>query len=140
MMMDIIMWLQQETSHYRPHCQVDTTEWKNPPAPDRNVTHVEDKNLGTISSEITPETYHSETFNDVPVKRDVIDKLVTVVMHLDHMRARNKYVKTIQKWTKSLALVGRLIFFEQKMKPIIIILLQGTVDAVKVGCSNSLAK
>ncbi|XP_064625476.1 RWD domain-containing protein 3-like [Lineus longissimus] len=51
----------------------------------------------------------------------------TFLLLLDHMRAKKKYVKTIQKWTKDLELNGRLIF-EGKL---ILILLQGKLENIK---------
>ncbi|XP_069823833.1 RWD domain-containing protein 3 [Dendropsophus ebraccatus] len=45
----------------------------------------------------------------------------TTLIHIDHMRAKNKYVKTIEKWMSDLGLSGRLMF----MGKLILILLQG---------------
>ncbi|KAM3915203.1 RWD domain-containing protein 3 [Leptodactylus fuscus] len=45
----------------------------------------------------------------------------TTLLHLDHMRAKNKYVKTVEKWTSDLKLTGKLMF----MGKMILILLQG---------------
>ncbi|XP_073499339.1 RWD domain-containing protein 3 isoform X1 [Phyllobates terribilis] len=45
----------------------------------------------------------------------------TALLHLDHMRAKNKYVKTVEKWTSDLELTGKLMFTGK----IILILLQG---------------
>ncbi|XP_044157497.1 RWD domain-containing protein 3 isoform X1 [Bufo gargarizans] len=45
----------------------------------------------------------------------------TTLLHLDHMRAKNKYVKTVEKWTLDLKLTGKLMF----MGKLILILLQG---------------
>ena len=50
------------------------------------------------------------------------------LLHLDHMRAKTKYIKTIRKWTEELALTGRLLFH----KHLIFILLQGSVSNLKV--------
>ncbi|CAH1243128.1 RWDD3 [Branchiostoma lanceolatum] len=50
-----------------------------------------------------------------------------VLLHLDHMRARGKYVKTIVKWTKELSLTGRLLFQER----LILILLLGSLRNIK---------
>ncbi|XP_068098692.1 RWD domain-containing protein 3 [Hyperolius riggenbachi] len=51
----------------------------------------------------------------------------TVILHLDHMRAKNKYVKTVEKWTVDLNLTGRLMF----MGKIILILLQGDRSSIR---------
>ncbi|KAM4721871.1 RWD domain-containing protein 3 isoform 2-T2 [Rhinophrynus dorsalis] len=51
----------------------------------------------------------------------------TVLLHLDHMRAKNKYVKTVEKWTTELNLYGRLMF----MGKIILILLQGDRKSIR---------
>ncbi|XP_069593788.1 RWD domain-containing protein 3 [Ranitomeya imitator] len=45
----------------------------------------------------------------------------TALLHLDHMRAKNKYVKTVEKWTSASELTGKLMFVGK----IILILLQG---------------
>ena len=56
------------------------------------------------------------------------EKLQTCLLHLDHMRARGRYVKTIQKWTEELGLTGRLLFLDK----LILILLQGRSCDIKV--------
>ncbi|XP_072500175.1 RWD domain-containing protein 3 isoform X2 [Notamacropus eugenii] len=49
------------------------------------------------------------------------------LLHLDHMRAKTKYVKTVEKWTSNLRLTGRLMFWGK----IILILLQGDRNSIK---------
>ncbi|KAG8555587.1 hypothetical protein GDO81_017752 [Engystomops pustulosus] len=49
------------------------------------------------------------------------------LLHLDHMRAKNKYVKTLEKWTSDLRLTGKLMF----MGKIILILLQGDKSDIR---------
>ncbi|KAM7054152.1 RWD domain-containing protein 3 isoform 1-T1 [Molossus nigricans] len=49
------------------------------------------------------------------------------LLHLDHMRAKNKYVKTVLRWASDLGLTGRLMF----MGKVILILLQGHRDTIK---------
>lgn len=56
------------------------------------------------------------------------DFVWTYLLHLDHMRSKNKYIKTIERWTSELGLTGRLIF----MKRLILILLQGDQKNLKV--------
>lgn len=51
----------------------------------------------------------------------------TTLLHLDHMRAKNKYVKTVEKWTSDLKLTGKLMF----MGKIILILLQGDKSNIR---------
>ena len=51
-----------------------------------------------------------------------------VLLHLDHMRAKVRYTKTVGQWAEELALTGRLICHER----LILILLEGTQDALKV--------
>lgn len=51
-----------------------------------------------------------------------------VLLNLDHMRSKSKYIKTIQKWTQELDLQGRLIFYRK----LIFILLQGEYSNIKV--------
>ncbi len=54
--------------------------------------------------------------------------LWTALLHLDHMRAKAKYTKTIQKWVAELKLSGCLIFCDK----LILILLQGHQQDIKV--------
>uniref|UniRef100_A0A673UPW9 RWD domain-containing protein 3 n=1 Tax=Suricata suricatta TaxID=37032 RepID=A0A673UPW9_SURSU len=49
------------------------------------------------------------------------------LLHLDHMRAKTRYVKTVEKWASDLQLTGRLMF----MGKIILILLQGDRSNIK---------
>ncbi|CAM5161848.1 unnamed protein product [Natator depressus] len=55
------------------------------------------------------------------------DGIWTILLHLDHMRAKAKYVKTVEKWTSDLRLTGRLMF----MGKMILILLQGDRTGIK---------
>ncbi|MEJ1270882.1 RWD domain containing 3 [Cricetulus griseus] len=55
------------------------------------------------------------------------DGLWLTLLHLDHMRARTKYVKTVEKWASELRLTGRLMF----MGKTILILLQGDRSNIK---------
>ena len=55
------------------------------------------------------------------------------LLHLDHMRAKNKYIKTIEKWTSELGLTGHLIFSDK----LILILLCGLRQNIKVRNGNS---
>ncbi|KAM9378992.1 LOW QUALITY PROTEIN: RWD domain-containing protein 3 [Phaethornis superciliosus] len=50
-----------------------------------------------------------------------------LLLHLDHMRAKAKYAKNVEKWASDLRLTGRLIF----MGKIILILLQGDKNNIK---------
>ncbi|XP_071606883.1 RWD domain-containing protein 3 isoform X1 [Heliangelus exortis] len=50
-----------------------------------------------------------------------------LLLHLDHMRAKAKYAKTVEKWASDLRLTGRLMF----MGKIILILLQGDKNNIK---------
>ncbi|KAJ7332483.1 hypothetical protein JRQ81_014663 [Phrynocephalus forsythii] len=58
---------------------------------------------------------------------DEDDGVWTVLLHLDHMRARRKYVKAVEKWCTDLTLTGRLMF----MGRVILILLQGDRRSIK---------
>uniref|UniRef100_A0A8D0SPV3 RWD domain-containing protein 3 n=1 Tax=Sus scrofa TaxID=9823 RepID=A0A8D0SPV3_PIG len=49
------------------------------------------------------------------------------LLHLDHMRAKTKYVRTVEKWASDLRLTGRLMFLGK----IILILLQGDRNNIK---------
>ncbi|XP_055001246.1 RWD domain-containing protein 3 isoform X2 [Sorex araneus] len=51
----------------------------------------------------------------------------TTLLHLDHMRAKTKYVKTVEKWASDLRLTGRLMFLGK----LILILLQGDRSNIK---------
>uniref|UniRef100_A0A8C3N3K4 RWD domain-containing protein 3 n=1 Tax=Geospiza parvula TaxID=87175 RepID=A0A8C3N3K4_GEOPR len=55
------------------------------------------------------------------------DGIWMLLLHLDHMRAKAKYVKTVEKWASNLRLTGRLMF----MGKIILILLQGDRNSIK---------
>ncbi|NWV65620.1 RWDD3 protein, partial [Malurus elegans] len=55
------------------------------------------------------------------------DGIWMLLLHLDHMRAKAKYVKTLEKWASNLRLTGRLMF----MGKIILILLQGDRSSIK---------
>lgn len=44
------------------------------------------------------------------------------------MRAKSKYIKTIEKWTRDLNLNGRLLFF----KRLILIIIEGDHSSIKV--------
>ena len=55
------------------------------------------------------------------------------LLHLDHMRAKNKYIKTIEKWTSELGLTGHLIFSDK----LILILLCGLRQNIKVRMGDS---
>ncbi|XP_053326369.1 RWD domain-containing protein 3 isoform X2 [Spea bombifrons] len=54
-------------------------------------------------------------------------RIWTMLLHLDHMRAKNKYVKIVEKWVTDLKLCGRLMFLGK----IILILLQGDRDSIR---------
>lgn len=56
------------------------------------------------------------------------DGIWMLLLHLDHMRAKAKYVKTVEKWASNLRLTGRLMFVGK----IILILLQGDRSSIKV--------
>ncbi|XP_062992134.1 RWD domain-containing protein 3 isoform X2 [Elgaria multicarinata webbii] len=55
------------------------------------------------------------------------DGIWTILLHLDHMRAKGKYVKTVEKWCTDLKLTGRLMF----MGKMILLLLQGDRRSIK---------
>ncbi|KAM4871533.1 RWD domain-containing protein 3 [Thomomys bottae] len=55
------------------------------------------------------------------------DGLWLALLRLDHMRAKTKYIRTVQKWASDLRLTGRLMF----MGKIILILLQGHRSNIK---------
>ncbi|KAM9187217.1 RWD domain-containing protein 3 isoform 1-T1 [Mergus octosetaceus] len=55
------------------------------------------------------------------------DAIWMLLVHLDHMRAKAKYVKTVEKWASDLRLTGRLMFVGK----IILILLQGDRSNIK---------
>ncbi|XP_028588577.2 RWD domain-containing protein 3 isoform X3 [Podarcis muralis] len=55
------------------------------------------------------------------------DGVWIALLRLDHMRAKGKYVKTVEKWCADLKLTGRLMF----MGKMILILLQGDRASIK---------
>lgn len=62
------------------------------------------------------------------LSKETEDGIWMLLLHLDHMRAKAKYVKTVEKWASDLRLTGRLMF----MGKIILILLQGDRSNIKV--------
>lgn len=75
-----------------------------------------------------PETGNSSEKCTFAMSTTVDDGLWITLLHLDHMRARTKYVKTVEKWASDLSLTGRLMFLGK----IILILLQGERNNIKV--------
>jgi hypothetical protein len=53
----------------------------------------------------------------------------TVLMHIDHMRCKASYTRTIVDWTRQLDLVGRLIFHNGQQ--LIVLIVQGASHDVK---------
>uniref|UniRef100_G3TBN6 RWD domain-containing protein 3 n=2 Tax=Loxodonta africana TaxID=9785 RepID=G3TBN6_LOXAF len=74
-----------------------------------------------------PETGSGSEKCTFPPSLNVDDGLWVTLLHLDHMRAKTKYVKTVEKWASDLRLTGRLMF----MGKIILILLQGDRNNIK---------
>lgn len=56
------------------------------------------------------------------------DEIWTTVLHIDHMRSKNKYCKTLEKWASDLDLCGRILFCNK----LILVLLQREVENIKV--------
>ena len=52
----------------------------------------------------------------------------TALLHIDHMRSRTNYCKTLEKWTRDLNLKGRLLFCRR----LILLILQGKSHSIKV--------
>jgi len=67
---------------------------------------------------------HKET--NQAVNQNIEQKYIAL-LHLDHMRARNRYIKTIQKWTSELSLCGFVLFLDH----LILIVLLGSEKSVK---------
>ncbi|XP_076976294.1 RWD domain-containing protein 3 isoform X2 [Tamandua tetradactyla] len=84
-----------------------------------------EQNLRHILSQ--PETGCGGEGCTFPASAVVEDGLWITLLHLDHMRAKTKYIKTVQKWASDLRLTGRLMF----MGKIILILLQGDRNNIK---------
>ncbi|KAI1236657.1 hypothetical protein IHE44_0014910 [Lamprotornis superbus] len=63
----------------------------------------------------------------ITLSKGTEDGIWMLLLHLDHMRAKAKYVKTVDKWASNLRLTGRLMF----MGKIILILLQGDRSSIK---------
>ncbi|KAM9006799.1 RWD domain-containing protein 3 isoform X1 [Sarcophilus harrisii] len=73
-----------------------------------------------------PETIVSS--EDCTLSKSIMDDGTWItLLHLDHMRAKTKYIKTVEKWTSNLRLAGRLMFCGK----IILILLQGDRNSIK---------
>ncbi|XP_039195720.1 RWD domain-containing protein 3 isoform X2 [Crotalus tigris] len=76
---------------------------------------VEEAEIPACSGQSTPSVKTAE------------DDVWTALLHLDHMRAKGKYIKTVEKWCRDLDLAGRLMF----MGKMILILLQGDKRDIK---------
>ncbi|XP_053447011.1 RWD domain-containing protein 3 isoform X4 [Nycticebus coucang] len=66
------------------------------------------QNLGSVLTQ--PETGSGSEKCAFPTSTTVEDGLWMTLLHLDHMRAKTKYVKTVEKWASDLRLTGRLMF------------------------------
>ncbi|XP_041359860.1 RWD domain-containing protein 3-like [Gigantopelta aegis] len=66
----------------------------------------------------------SDFFNGTKYQHEMVS---TILLYIDHMRAKTKYVKLIEKWVKELELTGRLLFCNR----LILLLLQGESDRLK---------
>ncbi|XP_052035295.1 RWD domain-containing protein 3 isoform X2 [Apodemus sylvaticus] len=84
------------------------------------------QNLRHVLSQ--PETPSSHEQCALPESTAADGGLWMTLLRLDHMRARTKYVKAVEKWASELRLTGRLMF----MGKIILILLQGDRSNIKV--------
>ncbi|EDL82069.1 rCG28847 [Rattus norvegicus] len=84
------------------------------------------QNLRHILSQT--ETESSNGTCTLPESSTVDGGLWMTLLRLDHMRARTKYVKVVEKWASELRLTGRLMF----MGKMILILLQGDRSNIKV--------
>lgn len=56
------------------------------------------------------------------------DKIWTSVLHIDHMRSKTRYCKTLEKWASELTLCGKILFCNK----LIIVILQGNIENIKV--------
>ncbi|KAI1883093.1 hypothetical protein AGOR_G00241690 [Albula goreensis] len=81
------------------------------------------QNFADIAGSEQPAGVTSVTEDEVP---QVNSQLWMALLLLDHMRAKAKYIKIIEKWTSELELTGRLL-----MGKLILILLQGTRKSIK---------
>lgn len=52
----------------------------------------------------------------------------TVLLLLDHVRAKKQYIRTVTKWVQDLDLKGAFVF----QKKLILLLLQGQIENIKV--------
>nr|Q8VIL2.1 RecName: Full=RWD domain-containing protein 3; AltName: Full=RWD domain-containing sumoylation enhancer; Short=RSUME [Mus musculus]AAL35585.1 X2CR1 [Mus musculus] len=83
------------------------------------------QNLRLVLSQ--PETVSSHEKCTLPESATGDDGPWMTLLRLDHMRARTKYVKAVEKWASELRLTGRLMF----MGKLILILLQGDRSNIK---------
>ncbi|XP_021013934.1 RWD domain-containing protein 3 isoform X2 [Mus caroli] len=83
------------------------------------------QNLRFVLSQ--PETASSHEKCTLPESAMVDDGPWMTLLRLDHMRARTKYVKAVERWASELRLTGRLMF----MGKLILILLQGDRSNIK---------
>nr|XP_053637037.1 RWD domain-containing protein 3-like [Cherax quadricarinatus] len=66
--------------------------------------------------------------NNATVEKEIYEGHTTCVLHLDHMRNKTKYLKTIKSWCEDLDLFGQIIFYLRW----IFIILQGTEENIKM--------
>ncbi|XP_052776354.1 RWD domain-containing protein 3-like isoform X2 [Mya arenaria] len=57
---------------------------------------------------------------------ETLNNVWTSVLHIDHMRSKTKYCKTLDKWISELGLCGRLVFCSK----IILLILQGERNTI----------
>ena len=62
----------------------------------------------------------------------LFSEVITCVLHLDHMRNKTQYTKTIKRWCDELGIYGRLVFYHRW----IFIILQSNENNIKVGVQH----
>ncbi|XP_013409101.1 RWD domain-containing protein 3 isoform X2 [Lingula anatina] len=120
MVMEIVQWLQQNAVRYSSRVfKTEEKPYEEPEDQDNKPQKCTAKLETLVENVTSPDTQHLSARakdNCEDIGKEII------VLQLDHMRSKAKYVKTICKWTEQLGLVGRLIFQGKN----ILIILEGT--------------
>lgn len=82
---------------------------------------------GFIQNEVDSDKLSNKTVKSESCS-NIENSICTCVLHIDHMRSKTKYCKTLEKWTEELNLCGRLAFCNK----LILVILQGKGANIKV--------
>ena len=107
----------QQCTEIKTHLDIFAQDFLNEPMLLQLISHVEANFENCIKDDCNRE-----------VNISFSSEKQMALLHLDHMRNRSKYVKTLLRWTEEFDLKGRLIFCGK----LILILIQGDAENIKV--------